>query len=78
LFFRLEEESTCSILEHTAADGKTYATQFYTLDAIMAVGYRVNSKRATQFRVWAIADACAHDRDERNLPTDWTRIRRQV
>jgi hypothetical protein len=41
-------------LEHTAADGKTYATQFYNLDAIIAVGFRVNSARATQFRKWAI------------------------
>jgi prophage maintenance system killer protein len=49
----LDSESVRSILEHTAADGKTYATQFYNLDAIIAVGYRVNSKRATQFRIWA-------------------------
>jgi len=40
-------------LEHTAADGKTYKTQFYNLDAIISVGYRVNSHRATQFRIWA-------------------------
>lgn len=40
-------------MEHTAADGKSYATQFYNLDAIIAVGYRVNSRRATQFRIWA-------------------------
>ena len=37
----------------TAADGKNYNTQFYSLDAIIAVGYRVNSQRATQFRIWA-------------------------
>jgi hypothetical protein len=49
----LDEGTTCSILEHTAVDGKTYATQYYNLDAIIAVGYRVNSKRATQFRIWA-------------------------
>lgn len=49
----LKEKSVCSILEHTAADGKVYKTQFYNLDAIISVGYRVNSKRATQFRVWA-------------------------
>ena len=49
----LNQESVRSILEHTAADGKVYQTQFYNLDAIIAVGYRVNSKRATQFRVWA-------------------------
>ena len=49
----LEQNSVRSILEHTAADGKVYQTQFYSLDAIIAVGYRVNSKRATQFRIWA-------------------------
>ena len=51
----LEENSVRSILEHTAADGKNYQTQFFNLDAIIAVGYRVNSKRATQFRIWATA-----------------------
>lgn len=49
----LGENSVSSILEHTAADGKTYSTKFYNLDAILSVGYRVNSKNATQFRIWA-------------------------
>ena len=49
----LDENSVSSILEHTANDGKVYKTKFYNLDAIIAVGYRVNSKKATQFRVWA-------------------------
>ena len=49
----LSEKSVCSILEHTAKDGKIYKTQYYNLDAIIAVGYRVNSKRATNFRIWA-------------------------
>jgi hypothetical protein len=49
----LEEESVISILETTAADGKAYKTRFYNLDAIIAVGYRVNSYQATQFRIWA-------------------------
>ena len=49
----LEENSVRSILEHTAADGKIYKTQFYNLDAILSVGYRVNSKNATMFRRWA-------------------------
>jgi len=49
----LEESSVSSILEHTATDGKKYQTKYYNLDAIIAVGYRVNSKRATQFRIWA-------------------------
>lgn len=49
----LEPDSVISILETTAADGKTYATQFYRLEAILAVGYRVNSMQATDFRKWA-------------------------
>jgi len=49
----LDEKSVCSILEHTAADGKKYKTQYYDLDAIIAIGYRVNSRQATHFRVWA-------------------------
>jgi len=49
----LEEFSVSSILEHTASDGKTYSTKFYSLDAILSVGYRVNSKNATRFRIWA-------------------------
>jgi hypothetical protein len=49
----LQEGSVVSILETTAADGKNYKTGFYNLDAIIAVGYRVNSYQATQFRIWA-------------------------
>lgn len=50
----LDENSTCSILEHMGNDGKQqYQTKFYNLDAILSVGYRVNSKNATQFRIWA-------------------------
>lgn len=49
----LEENSAISILETTAADGKNYKTSYYSLDAIIAVGYRVNSINATQFRIWA-------------------------
>ena len=49
----LLESSVYSILEYTAADGKTYMTKFYNLDAILSVGYRVNSKNATLFRQWA-------------------------
>lgn len=49
----LEENSVSSIMEHTADDGKKYATKFYNLDAIISVGYRVNSSKATQFRIWA-------------------------
>ena len=49
----LAEDSVISILETTAADGKNYQTRYYNLDAIIAVGYRVNSYQATQFRIWA-------------------------
>ena len=49
----LDQKSVSSILEHTAADGKNYKTQFYNLDAIISVGYRVNSINATAFRRWA-------------------------
>jgi hypothetical protein len=51
----LKEASVVSVLETTAADGKHYQTRFYNLDAIIAVGYRVNSYQATQFRIWATA-----------------------
>ena len=49
----LQENSVSSILEHTAGDGKKYKTKFYNLDAIISVGYRVNSRQATHFRIWA-------------------------
>lgn len=49
----LKESAVISILETTAADGKSYATRYYNLDAVIAVGYRVNSYQATQFRIWA-------------------------
>ena len=49
----LIETSVHSILEYTDADGKSYKTKFYNLDAILSVGYRVNSRNATLFRQWA-------------------------
>lgn len=49
----LEENSVIRKIRITAADSKEYLTNFYNLDAIIAVGYRVNSLRATQFRIWA-------------------------
>ena len=51
----LEEISVCAKFAHTAADGKTYNTKFYNLDAIISVGYRVNSIRALQ-------PGCRHDK----------------
>lgn len=49
----LQEDSVIRKIRITALDGKNYLTNFYHLDAIIAVGYRVNSKQATQFRIWA-------------------------
>lgn len=49
----LEPISVTEEFSATASDGKNYKTKFYNLDAIIAVGYRVNSKQATQFRIWA-------------------------
>ncbi|MDR1883766.1 MAG: virulence RhuM family protein, partial [Prevotella sp.] len=51
----LSESSVTEIFSATASDGKNYQTKHYNLDAIIAVGYRVNSKRATAFRQWATA-----------------------
>jgi hypothetical protein len=49
----LDENSVCREFRHTGNDGKNYNTKYYSLDAIISVGYRVNSKKATQFRQWA-------------------------
>lgn len=49
----LEENAVCAKIAHTAEDGKNYQTKYYNLDAILSVGYRVNSLKATQFRIWA-------------------------
>jgi len=49
----LEENSVCANFAHTAEDGKTYNTKYYNLRAIVAIGYRVNSHRAIEFRKWA-------------------------
>lgn len=51
----LQENSVCRKFRRTASDGKSYATKYYCLDAIISVGYRANSLRATQFRQW-----CTH------------------
>jgi len=49
----LDKNSVIRNFRNTATDGKTYDTQFYNLDAVISVGYRVNSKTATEFRKWA-------------------------
>ncbi len=49
----LVESAVCRKFRHTAADGKAYETQYYNLDVIISVGYRIKSKRGTQFRIWA-------------------------
>lgn len=51
--FELDKDSVCAIYAHTAKDGKTYQTNYYNLDTVISVGYRVNSDRAIQFRRWA-------------------------
>ena len=49
----LDKDSVCAKIAHTARDGKTYKTMFYNLDAIISVGYRVDSASAMAFRIWA-------------------------
>jgi len=56
----LNEKAVCAKFAHTAEDGKTYQVQFYNLDAIISIGYRVNSKTATQFRQWATKTLRGH------------------
>ncbi len=50
----LDRNSVCKNFLHTAQDGKKYKTKYYNLDAIISVGFKVNSKRAIEFRLWAI------------------------
>ncbi len=56
----LTESAVCAKIAHTAEDGKTYQTNFYSLDAIIAVGYRVSSLKATRFRQWATKILCEY------------------
>lgn len=51
----LQTDTVCAKIAHTAEDGKTYNTQYYSLDAIISTGYRINSMRATNFRRWSTA-----------------------
>ena len=52
----LEKESVCAKFAYTATDGKVYNVDYYNLDVIISVGYRVKSKRGTQFRIWATGE----------------------
>ena len=54
LIHELNKDSVCKNFLHTAEDGKNYKTKYYNLDAIIAVGFKINSKRAIEFRLWAI------------------------
>lgn len=54
LEYELDRNSVCKDFLHTAEDGKNYKTKYYNLDAIISVGFKVNSKRAIEFRLWAI------------------------
>ena len=49
----LQEDTVCAILAHTASDGKTYKVKYYSLDMIIAVGFRIQSSIGTRFRIWA-------------------------
>jgi prophage maintenance system killer protein len=49
----LQRDSVCAKFAHTAEDGKTYQTTYYNLDMVISLGYRVNSQRGTEFRIWA-------------------------
>ena len=48
-----DKNAVCAIFAHTASDSKKYNVKYYNLDVIISVGYRVKSKRGTQFRIWA-------------------------
>ena len=64
----LERESTCAKFAHVGSTGQTYNTTTYNLDAVISVGYRVNSKRATHFRQWATSVLRDYIIKERELP----------
>ena len=68
----LDVNSVCAKFAHTANDGKSYEVQFYNLDIILSVGYRVNSKRATEFRQWATKTLREH------ITTGYTINRKRV
>jgi prophage maintenance system killer protein len=75
----LERDSVLAVFATTAADGKTYQVEYFSLDAILSVGYRVNSRRGTQFRIWAtqvLRDhlLCGYSLNERRLQADLARL----
>jgi hypothetical protein len=65
-------------MEHTAEDGKKYKTEYYNLDAIISVGYRVNSLRATQFRRWATRIDKFLLADDRDILKDAGKISHEI
>ena len=74
----LDKNSVHSILEYTATDGKVYKTQFYNLDAILSVGYRVNSINATAFRRWATGVLKEHLLRGYSVNQQFLAIQRQI
>ena len=79
----LDEKAVCAKFAHTAADGKTYQVNYYNLDVIIAVGYRVNAKRGTLFRIWAtrvVKDhlVCGYSFNQRRLAEKGIGEARQV
>ncbi len=69
----LDENSVRADFAHTAEDGKNYKTKYYNLKAITAVGYRVNSHRATEFRKWA-TEKCQHLRQKLKQKVNMTNL----
>ncbi|HOI74456.1 MAG TPA: RhuM family protein [Syntrophales bacterium] len=64
----LLKDSVCAFFAHTARDGKTYESTFYNLDAVISVGYRVNSKSGTQFRIWTDPYSPTTNMQQTNIP----------
>lgn len=81
----LEENSVAEKISATASDGKKYQTYFYNLDAIISVGYRINTKRATEFRIWAtqvlkeyLINGVAIDRKRMQRDMEYARLLEQA
>ena len=72
----LDVNTTCRKFRHMGSSGQEYETKYYNLDAIISVGYRVNSRRATQFRQWNGFLEVAEDMAKRHIPMtmeDWAK-----